>query len=286
MLAKRRNGFYTWLLKPDTTMTLATNSPAVTATPADILIHLDAGVMTLTLNRLSRKNSINVAMYAAMADALDAAKNDSAVRAVVIQGHETIFSAGNDIGDFLNSPPSAPDAPVLRFLYGISTFPKPIVAAVCGPAVGIGTTLLLHCDLVYAGDNAAFSMPFVNLGVCPEAGSSMLVPQMMGHQRAAEVLMLGEPFMAETALEVGLINRIVPPTEANALARQQALKLAAKPLSSLIETKRLMKKGNASLIAERIQEELVEFGRMLKEPAAREAMSAFMEKRKPDFSGL
>jgi enoyl-CoA hydratase/carnithine racemase len=256
------------------------------AQTADILIHTDAGVMTLTLNRLSRKNSINVAMYAALADALDAAKDDSAVRAVVIQGHETIFSAGNDIGDFLNSPPSAPDAPVLRFLYGISSFPKPIVAAVCGPAVGIGTTLLLHCDLVYAGDNAAFSMPFVNLGVCPEAGSSVLVPQMMGHQRAAEALMLGEPFTAETALEVGLINRIVPPSEANALARQQALKLAAKPLSSLIETKRLMKKGNAALVTERIKEELIGFGRMLKEPAAREAMTAFMEKRKPDFSQM
>jgi enoyl-CoA hydratase/carnithine racemase len=265
-------------------MTSASNTSS--DQPADILTHTDAGVMTLTLNRLAKKNSINAAMYAAMADALDAAKDDSAVRAVVIQGHETIFSAGNDIADFLSSPPSAPDAPVLRFLYGISSFPKPIVAAVCGPAVGIGTTLLLHCDLVYAGDNAAFSMPFVNLGVCPEAGSSVLVPQMMGHPRAAEALLLGEPFTVETALEVGLINRIVPPTEVNALARQQALKLAAKPLSSLIETKRLMKKGNAGLIAERIQEELIGFGRMLKEPAAREAFTAFMEKRKPDFSGL
>ena len=271
-------------------MTSTTNKPldkpADTAASADILTHTDAGVLTLTINRLGRKNSLNVAMYAALADALDAAKDDNAVRAVVIQGHETIFSAGNDIGDFLNAPPSTPDAPVMRFLYGISSFPKPIVAAVCGPAVGIGTTMLLHCDLVYAGDNAAFSMPFVTLGVCPEAASSVLVPQMMGHQRAAEALLLGEPFTAETALEAGLINRIVPPSEANALARQQALKLAAKPLSSLIETKRLMKKGNASVVAERIKEEMIGFGRMLKEPAAREAMTAFMEKRKPDFSGL
>ena len=271
-------------------MTQASNKPldkpADTTGSADILIHSDEGVMTLTINRLGRKNSLNVAMYAALADALDASKDDSAVRAVVIQGHETIFSAGNDIGDFLNAPPSSPDAPVMRFLYTISSFPKPIVAAVCGPAVGIGTTMLLHCDLVYAGDNAAFSMPFVNLGVCPEAASSVLVPQMMGHQRAAEALLLGEPFTAETALEVGLINRIVPPSEANALARQQALKLAAKPLSSLIATKRLMKQGNASLVAERIKEEMIGFGRMLKEPAAREAMTAFMEKRKPDFSGL
>ena len=257
-----------------------------TSTLPEIAIHVDAGVMTLTLNRLARKNSITAAMYAAMADALESAKNDAAVRTLVIQGHETIFSAGNDIGDFLNQPPSTPDAPVFRFLYGISSFPKPIVAAVCGPAVGIGTTMLLHCDLVYAGDNAAFSMPFVNLGLCPEAASSLLAAQLMGYHRAAEALLLGEPFMAEAALEMGLVNRIVPPAEANALAQRQAMKLAAKPLSALMETKRLMKKGHAASVAERIAEEGVAFGRMLHEPAAREAFTAFMEKRKPDFSGI
>jgi enoyl-CoA hydratase/carnithine racemase len=152
--------------------------------------------------------------------------------------------------------------------------------------VGIGTTMLLHCDLVYAGDNAAFSMPFVNLGLCPEAASSFLVPQLMGYPRAAEALLLGEPFSAETALEVGLINRIVPPSEANALAQRQALKLVAKPLSSLLETKRLMKKSNAGMVAERMAEEGTSFGRMLQEPAAREAFGAFMEKRKPDFSAV
>ena len=251
---------------------------------SDILIHTEAGVMTITLNRVEKKNSINQAMYGAMADALAQATDDAAVRVVVFQGDITIFSAGNDIGDFLNGPSNSQDAPVFRFLRGISSFPKPIVAAVCGPAVGIGTTLLFHCDLVYAGDNAAFSMPFVNLGLCPEAGSSLLVPQMMGYHRAAEALLLGEPFMAEAALEVGLVNRIVPPTEANNLAQAQARKLAAKPLSSLIETKRLMKKGQAQQVAQQITEEAVSFGRMLKEPAAREAFMAFMEKRKPDFS--
>lgn len=255
-------------------------------TPTEILTHVDAGVMTLTINRLARKNSITAAMYDAMADALESAKHDTAVRAVVIQGHETIFSAGNDIGDFLNNPPATPDSPVFRFLRGISSFPKPIVASVCGPAVGIGTTLLLHCDLIYAGDNAAFSMPFVNLGLCPEAASSFLAVQLMGYPRAAEALLLGEPFMAETALEMGLINRIVPPAEANALAQRQALKLAAKPLASLLETKRLMKKGHAGMVAERMAEEGASFGRMLQEPAAREAFAAFMEKRRPDFSSL
>lgn len=251
---------------------------------SNILTDVTAGVMTITLNRVEKKNSITAAMYAAMADALAQANDDAAIRAVVMQGHETIFSAGNDIGDFLNAPPATPDSPVFRFLRGISTFAKPVVASVCGPAVGIGTTMLLHCDLVYAGDNAAFSMPFVNLGICPEAASSFLAPQLMGYPRAAEALLLGEPFMAEAALEMGMINRIVPPAEANALANRQAQKLAAKPLSALIETKRLMKKGQAALVAERMAEEGASFGRMLREPAAHEAFSAFMEKRKPDFS--
>jgi len=174
---------------------------------------------------------------------------------VLFQGHETIFSAGNDIGDFLNKPPSTPDSPVFRFLNAIATFPKPLLAAVCGPAVGIGTTMLLHCDLVYAGDNAMFSMPFVNLGLCPEAASSLLVPRLMGYQRAAEVLLMGDPFMAEAALEVGLVNRVVPPTEANALAQQQARRLATKPLSSVIETKRLLKASTTPAVLERMREE-------------------------------
>lgn len=253
---------------------------------SDILSHTEHGVQTLTINRLEKKNSITAAMYTLLADALADAAQNEAVRVVVIQGHEMIFSAGNDIGDFLGTPPSGPDAPVFRFLQGISSFAKPLVAAVCGPAVGIGTTLLLHCDLVYAGDNAAFSMPFVNLGLCPEAASSLLVPQLMGYHRAAEALLLGEPFMAEAALEVGLVNRIVAPSEANALAQAQARKLAAKPLVSLITTKRLMKQGQAAQIAAQIGIEGQSFSRMLREPAAREAFSAFMEKRQPDFSAL
>ena len=250
----------------------------------DILIHTADGVMTLTLNRVNKKNSFTQAMYATCADALAHASTDNSVRAVVLQGHATIFSAGNDIGDFLNGPVSTQESPVFRFLRGIATFPKPLVAAVCGPAVGIGTTLLFHCDLVYAGDNAAFSMPFVNLGLCPEAASSLLVPQMMGYHRAAEALLLGEPFMAEAALEVGLVNRIVPPTEANGVAQAQARKLATKPLSSLMETKRFMKKGQMAQVLEVMAEEGERFGQMLREPAAIEAFTAFMEKRRPDFS--
>jgi enoyl-CoA hydratase/carnithine racemase len=252
--------------------------------PSDILTHCESGVMTITLNRVDKKNSITAAMYGAMADALVQAEADPAMRAVVLQGHETVFSAGNDIGDFLNQPPATAESPVYRFLHGIAGFSKPLIAAVCGPAVGVGTTMLFHCDLVYAGDNAAFSMPFVNLGLCPEAASSLLVPQMFGYHRAAEALLLGEPFFAEAALEVGLVNRIVPPTEVNGVAQRAARKLALKPLSSLIETKRLMKQGQAPQVAARMTEEGASFGRMLREPAAREAFGAFMEKRKPDFS--
>jgi len=253
-------------------------------TPNDILVHTEAGVTTITLNRVDKKNSLTRAMYATLADTFEAAAQGTEVRVVVLQGDLAIFSAGNDIGDFLQQPPSTQDSPVFRFLRAIATFPKPVVAAVCGPAVGIGTTMLFHCDLVYAGDNAAFSMPFVNLGLCPEAASSLLVPQMLGYHRAAEALLLGEPFMAEAALEVGLVNRVVPPTECNAMAQAQAKKLAAKPLTALIETKRLLKKGQTAPVLERMAEEGESFGRMLREPAAREAFTAFMAKRKPDFS--
>ena len=254
------------------------------ASPQDILTHTEAGVTTITFNRVDKKNSLTRAMYATLADTFEAAAQGTEVRVVVLQGDLAIFSAGNDIGDFLQQPPSTQDAPVFRFLRTIATFPKPVVAAVCGPAVGIGTTMLFHCDLVYAGDNAAFSMPFVNLGLCPEAASSLLVPQMLGYHRAAEALLMGEPFMAEAALEVGLANRVVPPTEVNAYALAQARKLAAKPLSALVETKRLMKKGQSALVVQQMAEEGASFGRMLREPAAREAFGAFMEKRHPDFS--
>jgi enoyl-CoA hydratase/carnithine racemase len=252
----------------------------------EVLVHAEAGVMTLTLNRLERKNSLTAAMYGALAHAIARAQEDASVRVVLLQGHETVFCAGNDIGDFLNQPPAGEESPVFRFLRAIATCGKPLLASVCGPAVGVGTTMLFHCDLVYAGDNAAFSMPFVNLGLCPEAASSLLAPQQLGYHRAAEALLFGEPFMAEAALEVGLVNRVLPPTEANAYAQAQARKLAAKPLASLVETKRLMKKGQQQLVLQQMADEGESFRRMLVAPAAKEAFSAFMEKRKPDFSQL
>lgn len=249
----------------------------------DILIHTENGITTLTLNRLEKKNSITSAMYAALADALAQAQDDPAVRVVLLQGHEGIFSAGNDIADFLNAPASREDLPVQRFLRTIAQFPKPLVAAVGGAAVGIGTTMLLHCDLVYAGENAVFSLPFVDLGLCPEAASSLLLPQLLGYHRAAAAFLLGEPLSAQAALEGGLVNRVVPPAEVNALALAQAQKLAAKPLGALMETKRLMKSGQATILAQ-MQAEQVTFTRLLGEPAAKEAFTAFLEKRRPEFS--
>jgi len=253
---------------------------------SDILIENSEGVTTITLHRLARKNAITASMYADLAQAVIAAGADTACRVLLFQGHETIFSAGNDIEDFLNNPPATEEASVFAFLRAISTCEKPVMAAVCGPAVGIGATLLLHCDLVYAGDNAAFSMPFVNLGLVPEAASSLLVPQLMGYHRAAEVLLMGEPFMAEAALEVGFVNRVVAPTETNAYARTQALKLAKKPLTSLIATKRLLKAPTQAQVQQVMVAESKLFGPMLQGPAAREAFGAFVEKRRPDFSNL
>ncbi len=249
-----------------------------------ILNNHEHGVLTLTLNRVDKKNALTADMYASLADGLAQAAANKDVRVVLLQGHETVFSAGNDIADFLQQPPADANSPVSRFLHGIAAFPKPLLASVCGPAVGVGTTMLLHCDLVYAGDNAAFSMPFVNLGLCPEAASSLLAVQLMGYQRAAEALLMGEPFMAETALELGLISRVLPPAEVNAYAQSQAQKMARKPLSSLMETKRLMKSSRTPQVIQQMQEESTVFARMLKEPAAIEAFSAFMEKRKPVFS--
>ncbi len=254
---------------------------------SEILALAEAGVLTLTFNRPDKKNAITAAMYAGLAAALEAAAMDDAVRAVVLQGAPECFTAGNDLADFKDNPPEVvegqPIAPVFRFLEALRVFPKPLLAAVCGPAVGIGTTLLLHCDLVYAADNAAFSLPFVNLGLCPEAGASLLLPQLVGYPRAAEKLLLGEAFYAEEALDMGLINRILPPSEVNAYTQAQARKLAAKPAASVRITKALMKQPQTQLQG-LMQDEIQHFGQLLRGPAAKEAISAVMEKRKPDFS--
>ncbi|SAL24798.1 enoyl-CoA hydratase [Caballeronia choica] len=250
----------------------------------DILIERADGVLTITLNRPDKKNAITAAMYQEMADAFFEAEKDASVRVVLLRANGGSFSAGNDLEDFMKAPSMDRDAPVLQFLRRISTAPKPLVAAVAGAAVGVGTTMLLHCDLVYAASTAKFSMPFVQLGLCPEAASSLLLPRIAGYQRAAEKLLLGEAFDANEAMNMGFVNRIVDAEAVDALALAQAKKLAALPASSLRMSKSLMKGADAREIAERIAEEAGHFGKMLTAPEAREAFQAFFEKRKPDFS--
>ena len=249
----------------------------------DIETSRSDGVMTIAFARPAKKNAITSAMYALFADALREANDDASVRAILVVGSADIFTAGNDLEDFLNAPPSADDSPVFRFLNGISTAAKPIVAAVRGAAVGVGTTLLMHCDLVYAGRNARFSMPFVQLGICPEAASSLLMPQMVGYHRAAEKLLLGEPFGADEALAIGFVNAVLDDDAVLAHAQRQAAKLAALPASSVRTTKWLMKGDHGDDVAARMRKEGQAFREMLASPEAREAFSAFLAKRKPDF---
>lgn len=249
-----------------------------------ILVSTQDAVMTIEFDRADKKNAITAAMYQAMADALAAADKDSAVRAILIQGKPEIFTAGNDLADFMNNPPSGGNSPVFQFLTNISHASKPIVAAVAGAAVGVGTTMLLHCDLVYAAENAKFSLPFASLGLCPEAASSLLLPALAGYQRAAEKLLLGEPFTAAEAQQMGLVNRVLPGAELRDFARSRALALAAQPASSLRVTKALMKGVSVERMEAQMAREGGEFRRLLASPEAKEAFSAFFERRKPDFS--
>ena len=241
-------------------------------------------VLCIEINRPEKKNALTQAMYQAMADALRAADADPAVRAVLIRGKADLFTSGNDLKDFLDNPPRDQDRPVFQFLHAISHAQKPVVAAVAGAAVGIGTTMLLHCDLVYAAPNARFQLPFVNLGLVPEAASSLLLPALAGYQRAAELLLLGEPFTAERALEIGLVNAIVPEDRLIDTAMAQAKKLAQKPAGALRLAKQLMKQGQLAAVEQQMKLEAVHFAERLGSPEAKEAFSAFLEKRKPDFS--
>jgi enoyl-CoA hydratase/carnithine racemase len=249
-----------------------------------IVVEKKDRITRIELNRPEKKNALSPGMYAAMAAALLAADADAEVRAVLIHGQSACFCSGNDVKDFLALEREPGASPASGFLRAISTARKPLVAAVGGPAVGIGTTLLLHCDLVYAAPNARLQLPFVPLGLLPEAASSLLLPRLAGYQRAAELLLLGQPFSAEKALAAGIVSEIVPEAELLARARQAALALAALPPASVRMTKELMKRDSAQAVQARMTEELELFGERLRSPEAKEALGAFMEKRKPDFS--
>ncbi len=239
-------------------------------------------IARIRFDRLAKKNAFTGEMYIELAKALAAADADAGVRAMLLYGSPDCFTAGNDIADFL--APKEGEPPVWNVFKVLPALHKPVVAAVGGPAVGIGTTLLLHCDLVYAASNARFQLPFVSLGIVPEFGSTFLLPLAAGYQRAAELLLLGQPFTAQKAYEAGIVTAVVSPENFLHEAEKAAATLAALPPESIRLTKALMKSGFEKTIRDRIMEE----GRLvlerLRSPEAKEAMSAFLEKRKPDFS--
>ena len=251
----------------------------------DLVLSRVAGrVAHVELNRPDKKNAITAEMYVRLAEALATADADPAVRAILLTGGRDCFTAGNDLADFLERPPSGAGSPTWRFLETMPALAKPVVAAVAGPAVGVGTTMLLHCDLVYAAQTARFQLPFVALGIVPEFGSTYLLPLLAGYQRAAELLLLAQPFDAQKARDVGLVSEIVPPEDLLATAEKAALRLAELPPESLRLTKRLMKAAHAERVRRTIDEEGAIFRERLGSPEAKEALRAFLEKRKPDFS--
>ena len=238
------------------------------------------GVMEIHLDRPDKKNALTAAMYRAMIAALADASAREAIGAVLIAGRGDAFCAGNDLADFMAGPEGGMAA--FDFIQAIATFDKPLVAAVQGLAVGVGTTMLLHCDLIYAAPDARFIMPFVNLGLVPEAGSSLLAPAILGHAKAAAMLMLGEPLDAEAADRAGLVTAVVPGDSLLDHARTKAAALVAKPPQALAATRRLMR-GDPASLASRMAQEADLFRQAMASPEAREAFTAFFEKRPPVF---
>lgn len=248
-----------------------------------IKIHKDGGVLTITMDRTEKKNALTDAMYATMTDALESAEQAADVRVILVRAEGDLFTAGNDIGEFAATAMGG-ESPrnVTRLLHALATATKPIVAAVQGSAVGIGTTLLLHCDQVVLADNAKLITPFVNLALVPEAASSLLLPARIGYARAFAMFAFGDPVSAADALAWGLANAVVPVAELAATAEKLARRLATKPLGALVTTKKLMR--DAGAITRQIDVETTQFVARLKSPEAREAFTAFAERRAPDFT--
>ena len=247
------------------------------------------GVCTVEIARPEKKNALTVAMYQAMADAINAAREDKSVRAVLITGQPGIFTSGNDIEDFMARGTASPGSdnmhsPVFLFMRSLLDCDKPVIAAVTGAAIGIGTTMLLQCDFVYVSDEARLAMPFVGLGLVPEFASSLLVPQLMGYRRAAERLLMGDPFTGAQAVECGIASAVLPAAEVVLHARRVAERFNQLPPGAVRETKQLMRAPQRELVLQTIQTEAEVFGRRLRSPEAMEAFQAFFQKRKPDFS--
>ncbi|WP_448211754.1 enoyl-CoA hydratase [Colwellia sp. MEBiC06753] len=242
-----------------------------------ILTNEASGILTITLNRLEKKNALITSMYNKLCELFNYASNESSIRCVVIQGSTECFSAGNDVGDFLNSSPDEELAAV-SFIKILAKFEKPIVAAVAGPAVGIGTTLLLHSDVVIAADNAKFALIFTQIGLCPEAGSSIILPQLIGHVKAFELLVLGESFNAETALSLNLITKIVDKDKLFDTAQQYANRIAQLPQQALSVSRQLLKQANASLLEQTMTKEVELFTELLQTDDCKTILSKFLGK--------
>ncbi len=243
----------------------------------------DNGICILTIARPKAKNAFSIGMYAELDAAFRAADADATVDVIVLRGEGGNFSSGNDLKDFLAEPPLGPDSTVFRFMHTVAGVKKPIVALVDGVAVGIGATILGHCDLVYAAEGAKFVLPFVNLGLVPEAASSYFLPRVLGHARAAEILFFGEPFDARTAHALGLVSKVLPDGELLAYGMERARVLQQKPRDALRKTKALMKAHSQAHMLEHLDDEARVFCKLLREPNCAEAIHAFFEKRKPVF---
>jgi enoyl-CoA hydratase/carnithine racemase len=250
----------------------------------DIVTEHSGSILRVQLNRPTKRNAMTSAMYVALARIFNEAANDANTRVVLWHGAGDSFCAGNDIEDFLKNPPGPGESPQAGLMKAFLNFDKPLVAAVHGAAIGGGTTMLLHCDFVYAGDSAKFQMPFINLAVVPEFGSSSIVPARIGQLRAAELILLGSQFDARRAAELGLANQVVPDQELLAVATATAKKLAAKPAGALQASKRLMKQPFREQIKAAMKAENEEFSAQVRSEDAKEAFTAFLEKRKPDFA--
>ena len=250
----------------------------------DIETSRDGATLIIRFARPAKKNALTIAMYERMNAALAEAAADKSVRAVVFGSTSDTFTAGNDLADFMQNPPSGADSPVFRFIHALATFEKPLLAAVDGKGIGLGLTMLLHCDFVYCTERTSLVAPFVNLGLVPEAASSLLLPRLVGHARAAEILLLGEAIDAKQALALGLVNGIVAPDQVMAKALEIARKLADRAPTAMKLSKALLKDNAAVIERMKIEGEL--FVRQLASPEVAEAIGAFFEKRKPDFSKL
>jgi len=249
-----------------------------------ILAQLDSRVLTLSFNRPERKNALTLAMYGALADLIKTADEDNEVRVLVLTGTDEFFTSGNDLMDFMNEPEIHDNHPVVRFMEALRHCSKPVVAVVRGYAVGIGTTLLLHCDLVYAADDARLQLPFVNLGLCPEYASSYLVPRLVGQQKAAELFLLGEPFSGADAAALGLVTKAVPWDELTEYSRAKISRLALQPPGAVRRTKALLRAATNAPVEACLRAEFSGFAAGLVSDECKESVTAFFEKRAPDFS--